>query len=300
MSHVRKQARTTSSSKDYRTMSPISKQMVSQSDRGLGKTVATCFGIGLTVSMILGLTLIFIIGHSGSIASASGGGSHAATYSGYGSLNHVKGWCGNNSSQPACPTSDPGWFSVASASPTVVATAIAGSEMFASMQSRYGYKTLDAPVLIHAYAAHTGIAYYDDDHWVASVRNAAGKESGIFDFLYDRVNQRLSFSTFGLITPQDPHSRQVFPYTSLSVAIAKLQSQLGLSVKTGTQPALIFFPIDPNFPILSSPVHNWAGGGNSPMNPMWHIIGSDGHDYFVGTDLHVYTQKDLPIAKGQP
>jgi hypothetical protein len=300
MSQLSKRARARSSSRDYRMMSPISKQMASKRDRGFGKTAATCFGIGLTILMILGLTLMFIIAHGGSVASASGGGSNSGSYSGYGSLNHVKGRCGNTPSQPTCPTSDPGWFSVSSVSPTAVSAAIAGSEIFASMQSRYGYKTLDTPVLVHAYDAHTGIAYYDDDHWVVSVRNAAGKESGIFDFLYDRVNQRLSFSAFGLITPQDPHSRLAFPYTSLSVAIAKLQSQRGLSVKTGTLPVLIFFPIDPNFPILSSPVHNWAGGGNSPMHPMWHVIGSDGHDYFVGIDLHVYAQKDLPIAKGQP
>lgn len=279
-------------------ISPISQQMLHQSDRGFGKIVATCFGVGLTILMILGLTLMFIIGHGGSVASASGGGSHTITYSG--SLNHVKGWCGNNSSQPACPTSDPGSFAVASASPTAVAAAIAKSDTFMSMQSRYGYKTLDMPVLVHAYDAHTGIAYYDDDHWVVSVRDAADRESGIFDFLYDRANLRLSFSAFGLITVQDPHSHQAFPYTPASVAIAKLLSQRGLSVKPGTQPALIFFPIDPNFPNLSSPVHNWAGGGNSPMNPMWHLIGSDGHNYFVGIDLHVYVQKDLPIANGQP
>lgn len=300
MSRVRKQAGTRSPRRDYRMMSPISQQMASQSDRGFGRAIATCFGIGLTLLMILGLTLMFIIGHGGSVASASGGGSSAVTYSGYGSLNHVKGPCGNTPSQPACPTPDPGWFAVASASPAAVSVAIAGSGTFVSMQSRYGYKTLDTPVLVHAYAAHTGIAYYDDAHWVVSVRNAAGRESGIFDFLYDWVNQRLSFSAFGLITPQDPHSRQAFPYTSSSIAIAKLLSQRGLGVKPGTQPALMFFPIDPNFPNLSSPVHNWAGGGNSPMNPMWHLIGTDGHDYFVGIDLHVYVQKDLPIANGQP
>jgi hypothetical protein len=296
MPRVRNQAGTKNSSRNYKMISPISQQMFRRSDHGPAKIIAMCFGVGLTIMMILGLTIMFIIGHGGSIANASGSGSHVVA----GSLNHVKGWCGNNSSQPACPTTGSGWFSVASASPAAVAAAIATSDTFLSMQSRYGYKTLDTPVLVHAYDAHTGIAYYDDDHWVVSVRDATGRESGIFDFLYDQANLRLSFSAFGLITPQDPHSRQTFPYISASVAIAKLLSQRGLSVKPGTQPALIFFPINPNFPNLSSPVHNWAGGGNSPMNPMWHLTGSDGHDYFVGTDLHVYVQKDLPIANGQP
>ncbi len=35
------------------------------------------------------------------------------------------------------------------------------------------------------------------------------------------------------------------------------------------------------------------------MNPMWYVVGADGHDYFLGEDLHIYKHTDLPIA-GQP
>ncbi len=58
--------------------------------------------------------------------------------------------------------------------------------------------------------------------------------------------------------------------------------------------------IDPNYPVLTSAVHKWAGGGNSAMDPMWHIVGSDRLDYFVGADLNVHVQNDLPIVVGQP
>jgi len=84
------------------------------------------------------------------------------------------------------------------------------------------------------------------------------------------------------------------------VAVTKLEDQRRLGMKTGTQAVFIFFPIDPDFPGLTSPVHKWTGGGNSALNPMWHIVGSDRQDYFVGTDLNVHGQKDLPIAIGQP
>ena len=263
-----------------------------------GSILATIAGIGLAIFVVAGFVLIGIIGHEKGTATASGGGPGTAP-AGYGSLNHPKGPCGN-AGQAACPATQPDWFSITSASPTAVATAIAGNRDYRSMQAQYGYISLDTPALVHAYAAHTGIAYYDSDHWVVSVRNAAGMRCGLFDFVYDAAHQRLRFSSYGVITAADPHAQQAFPYISQSQAITVLSSERKLGVKSGTQPELIFFPIDPNYPNLSSPVHKWAGGGNSPMLPMWYITGSDGSSYFVGADLHTHTRSQLPIATGQP
>lgn len=263
--------------------------------------LATIIALSLATLVVVGLTLIIMLGRSSGVANASGGGpaTNTNTDSGYGSLHHPKGPCGNTGQAP-CASVDPGWFSIASASPAAVATAIAHSNDYTSMQGQFGYIAIDTPTLVHAYDAHTGNSYYDDDHWVVSVRNAAGMRCGIFDFVYDRTQQRLRFSSFGVITSLDPHSKQAFPYIPSSVAITQLQNQRKLGLKAGTQPELIFFPIDPSFPVLTSPIHNWAGGGNSAMEPMWLLVGTDGQNYFVGTDLNVHTQKDLPIAKGQP
>lgn len=263
--------------------------------------LATTIALGLATLMIVGLTLMIMLSHNSGVANASGGSPASTSNSdaGYGSLHHPKGPCGNTGQAPCAPV-DPGWFSIASASPADVATAIVQSDDYASMQGQFGYVSLDTPTLVHAYDAHTDNSYYDDDHWVVSVRNAAGMRCGIFDFVYDHTQQRLRFSSFGVINSPDPHSKQAFPYIPSSVAVTQLQNQRKLGVMSGTQPELIFFPIDPSFPVLTSPVHKWAGGGNSAMNPMWLIVGSDGQDYFVGTDLVVYVQKDLPVAKGQP
>jgi len=190
--------------------------------------------------------------------------------------------------------------SVGAGSPAAIASAITANREFIALASQYGVTSLDIPALVHAYGAHTGVDYYDDDHWVVSVRNNTGMRCGLFDFVFDRAHSRMRFSSYGVLTAQDPHARQAFPYVSSSVALSHLQSQRRLSVLAGTRPELIFFPIDPSFPYLTSPVHKWAGGGNSAMNPMWHMSGADRHDYFLGADLYVHGQSDLPIARGLP
>ncbi|HLX40033.1 MAG TPA: hypothetical protein VKR42_05845, partial [Ktedonobacteraceae bacterium] len=254
----------------------------------------------IALILLLGLAFLFIIGQHGKNTNvASGGGPNPTSTPGYGSLNHPKGPCGNAGQTP-CAAPDPDWFPVVSESPNTVASAITGSSSFAAIASQYGCASLDAPTLVHSYNAHTGVAYYDDDHWVVSVRDNTGMRCGIFDFVYDRTNRRMRFSSYGVLTAQDPHSRLAFPYISSQTALAQLQSQRGLGIQSGTQPALIFFPIDPSFPYLNSPAHKWAGGGNSALNPIWHLVGTDGRDYFLGVNLKVYTQQDLPIAQGQP
>src|SRR5258706_10488527 len=230
-----------------------------------GSTVmAIGAALGIVVLFVLGFALVATVRRGSSVASASGGGPGSNGAAGYGSLNHAKGACGN-AGQAACPAAEPGWLAGSAASPGAVAAAISGSADYAAMQGSYGYVALDTPALVHAYNAHTGNAYYDDDHWVVSVRSTTGARCGIFDFVYDRAHGRMRFSSYGVITPQDTHAGQAFPYIPSATAMAQLHHQRGLAVLAGTQPQLIFFPIDPSFPYLTSPVHNWRGGGNSAM-----------------------------------
>lgn len=299
MSHNKRPSRNNNASASFRKRLAEQNTIHHRTSRAKISTLATTIGIAFATVLILGLALMLTIRHNNSTAVASGGGPASNSYTGYGSLHHAKGPCGNTGQAPCAPA-DPGWFAIASASPADVSTAIVHSGNFLSMQGQFGYISLDTPTLVHAFDAHTGNSYYDDDHWVVSVRNTSGLRCGIFDFVYDRTQQRLRFSSYGVITSLDAHSKQAFPYISSSVAIAQLQNQRKLGVMSGTQPELIFFPIDPSFPVLTSPIHNWAGGGNSAMNPMWLIVGTDAQNYFVGTDLAVHLQKDLPIAKGQP
>ena len=303
MARVKKQS-SRKPARGYAGRQKLSSQLnIAQSkigDRSPHSVLATAFGGLLLALLVAGLVWIAVIGHNRVSASASNGPPVTVTVPvGYGSLNHPKGPCGNAGQAP-CPSAQPNWVSITSESPAIIARAIAQSADFVSMQSRFGYTSLDTPMLVHAFDAHTGISYYDDDHWVVTVRNASGMRCGIFDYVYDRANHRLRFSSYGVITSGDPHNKQAFPYISAITAMQLLRSQRGIQIKAGTQPELIFFPINPDFSVPTSPVSKWAGGGNSPMQPMWLVVGSDGRNYFVGIDQNVYTQQVLPVATGHP
>jgi hypothetical protein len=250
------------------------------------------FGFVIAFILILSIALTVVVGR---VTNASGGPHPSTTV-----VRNYKGFCGNPE-QPTCPLPDPRWFSITSDSPSAIAEAIVNCKDFAMLKARYGNALVDTPVLVHSFGPRTNIQWYDNDHWVVSTRNASGKEVGILDFVYDHSHHRLRFSSFAVLGQQDPNIYQTFPYISLTTAAAQLMNQRKLNLQIGTQPELIFFPIDPRWRELSSPVHLWSGGGDAPMDPMWIIVGSDKHEYFVGTDLKVYTKEELPFAPdGQP
>jgi len=250
------------------------------------------FGFGVAFILILTIAFTVVAGH---VANASGGPRPPSIV-----VRNYKGFCGNPG-QPVCPPPDPRWFSITSESPDAIAEAIVNCKDFAMLKARYGNALVDLPVLVHSFGPRTGIQWYDDDHWVVSTRNALGKEVGILDFVYDRSHHRLRFSSFAVLGQHDPNAYQAFPYISQTTAATQLKSQRKLNLRAGTQPELIFFPIDPRWRDLSSPIHLWSGGGDAPLDPMWFMVGSDKHDYFVGADLKVYNEEVLPFApNGQP
>jgi hypothetical protein len=238
---------------------------------------------GLIVGIVLLCALVLVCGVGKSMASATG-----SLLPGPGSLDHPKGWCGQQK-QPSCRV-DFGWFPVTSEQPDEIARVMMSNPEYAMLQKSAGYSALDTPTRVHSLNAHTGIPYYDLDHWIASARGKTGIRVGLFDFVYDAAYKRLRFSSFGVISPQDAHAHMAFPYIVGNQALAKLQQQPGVHILTASQPVLVFFLIDPRYNDLSSKKYRWYGGGDSPMNPLWHIAGTAGNDYFVGPDLRTYTR----------
>src|SRR5579859_4721634 len=175
---------------------------------------------------------------------------------------------------------------------------MAKARVFTGIETRYGAMAFDLPVLVHPFhpgMPSAGSDYFQDDHWVVSVRNRSGQECGLFDFVYDRAQHRIRFASYGVLTPGDPRYGHAFPYVSVVKALTRVQTERHLTMQAGATPQLVFFPLANDRRGPESP-HPWTGGGTSPMDPMWLIVGTGGNSYFVGSDLHTHTQVELPIA----
>jgi hypothetical protein len=187
---------------------------------------------------------------------------------------------------------------VADSSPGAAARAIAGSGWFASIKKTHGIQTPDLPALAHTLASPSGYDYYDDDHWVVSVRDAGNKQVGIFDFVYDSSHQRIRFAGYAVLRPGDPLYGHAFPKAQPAAALQRLQAERGMSAKAGAQPQLVFFPPDQQH-FGAQAKQLWGAGGSSPIDAIWRVPGANGVNYYVGSDQHVYELKDLPIGNGK-
>jgi hypothetical protein len=202
-------------------------------------------------------------------------------------------WCGGDG-QAACPLPEPGWIQLNGPTPGDVIAAIKTSDIFRTVNSNHGGKSLDLPALVHTIASPSGYDYFDDNHWVVSVRDGKNIQVGVFDFVYDRANQRIRFASYGTLIPKDARFGHAFPWTTASAASGRLQAERGLGLKLGSQPDLVFFHVsDAALGPQASQV--WSGGGGSPVDAMWRVTGADGVQYFVGQDRHVYVQSELPL-----
>jgi hypothetical protein len=214
--------------------------------------------------------------------------------------------------KPACPAVDPGWITVPAASAPDLASAafvstlaptigntIAHSGMFAGIEGRYGKFEVDSPALVHPYGPVGAGAsdYFVDDHWVVTVRNSTGVEIGILDYVYDSANNRIRFSSYAVLTPQDAQYGHAFPLFSANSLETQVHAARDVSLETGATPALIFFPAAWAWNTIGVP-KNWTGGGSTPMDPIWLMPGANGQNYFLGIDGKVYTQQELPVAAG--
>lgn len=200
------------------------------------------------------------------------------------------------------PTPDPGWVAVRSEQPADVLAAAMSTTMYqgeVGVQGMSVMSALETPVLVLPYGAHTGIAAFDDAHYIIRSDDRAGHVSGQFDFIYDRAHHRMCFSSFGAASPGDTYYARPFPsLVTESEAVSALQAKHGVGVRAGATPELIFFPPDPRIS-PPNPTVTWSGGGYDPSLPMWMLTGADGVDYFVGINQGVYVAKDLPINPHQ-
>jgi hypothetical protein len=193
------------------------------------------------------------------------------------------------------------WVSLRSTTPADLLAAARSTTMYqevaASPQTRMGQAlrtgTLGTPVLVRAYRSTRGMP----DVWVVPVLATGSHVVALLDFAYDRPHARIRAVSFaGPFVPADPEFGQPFPRLSSSAALARAQQAHRLSLVSGQQPQLVYFPANLN--ALNDPHSKlkWSGGGQFADLAVWRMPTTSGQDYLVGVDGVVYGAAQLPLA----
>lgn len=283
----------------------VSRKSLSKRPRHNGRKSVGPSVVGGSLPIVLAALVVFVMSslllwHFSTSATGAATGSGAVDSStpslDKGPANYTKphASCGLTG-LPNCPTPDPGWISVTDASPTSAAAAIGQSSIFAGINAAHQGNALDLPVMVYPLSANTGSDYYNDEHWVVSVRDDSGVEVGIYDFVFDASSLRIRFASYAILARTDTRYGHSYPNIAASIAVADLSRVRGVNARVGVQPELVFFQLPDSWqgPLAT---HHWTAGGQSPIDPLWHIVGADGVDYFVGEDHNVYTRTQLPIG----
>ena len=209
-----------------------------------------------------------------------------------------------NASPPqgnATTTPHPSWVGLKSTQPDDIRAAARATTTFQNVvpsQTPLGTAlrtgTLGTPVLVHAYRPTPGML----DAWVIPLLQGADAHVvALLDFAYDKGQQRLHATAFaGPFAPGDPAYGQPFPRVAMQAALGQAQSKRNIIQMAGTEPQLIYFPIDLDKTTGPHASVHWTGGGQFADTAIWLLRGTDGKDYLVGNDGQVYTPDQLPLS----
>ncbi len=198
-------------------------------------------------------------------------------------------------------TPHPTWVAVKSSQPSDILAAARATTTFQNVMTaqtplgnalRSG--TLGTPVLVHAYRPTPGML----DTWVIPVLHGSDAHVvALLDFAYDSGQQRLHATAFsGPFAPGDPEYGQPFPRLSMQNALSQAQSKRNIAEMAGTQPQLVYFPVDLDKTVGPQATVHWTGGGAFADQAIWLLHGADGKDYLLGNDGQVYTPAQLPLV----
>jgi hypothetical protein len=156
--------------------------------------------------------------------------------------------------------------------------------------------TLGTPILVKPYRDDAGSPTY----WVVPLLNSAKQTVMMLTFTYDPLNHRLQASNFE--GGDDFTATHPFPSVSQIAAVTLVQQMEHISVvlKGSKAPVLVYFEFNP-FVVSRADLVRWTGGGTENIDPIWRIVTTNGHYYYVDhLGKRVYTGKSLPIDPSYP
>jgi hypothetical protein len=147
---------------------------------------------------------------------------------------------------------------------------------------------LGAPVFVRAFQTRSGATL--PDFYVIPILDHSGEAVGAAELELNA--KHTAIHVIAIVTYTTPHPGGLITRLPMQTAIADMEAQRHVAMRSGFTPELVYYPIDAAAQETGKIV--WVSGGEFPADPLWLIVGTDGQDHLVGVDGHVYLTSELP------
>jgi hypothetical protein len=239
--------------------------------------------------------------HSAAAGTGTGAGPNGSQPSGQ-QTTGVTVTCGAPG-QPACSAQPSVWIPLRSSASADILAAARQSTLFAENRSDSGdhahdLTRLGSPVFVQAMqpvgaAAPSGAGAVWPDFYVIPILDVQGNTTDAAEAQLNPTHTALH--VIAIVTYTHPRPAGTVTAVTMADAVAAVAAQAHTTVRAGSQPRLVYVPIDAAAQETGKIV--WTAGGESPADPLWLIPGADGQDRVVGNDSRLYTATQLPVMQ---
>src|SRR5258708_2357797 len=272
--------------------------------RGLTGSAAFVF---LALAIVATAAAMALAAHSVPHSAAAGTGAGAGpngSQSGGRQTTGVTVTCGAPG-QAACSSQPSAWIPLRSNASADILAAARQSTLFAENRSDTGDHAHDlthlgGPVFVQAMqpggttapsGAAAGAVW--PDFYVIPILDIQGNTTDAAEAQLNPAHTALH--VVAIVTYTHPRPAGTVTAVAMADAVAAVAAQAHTTVRAGSQPRLVYVPIDAAAQEIGKIV--WTAGGESPADPLWLIPGADGHDRVAGTDARLYTSAQLPVMQ---
>jgi hypothetical protein len=205
------------------------------------------------------------------------------------------------SNSAANPPGNGDWITLRSTSPADIIAAARRSELFNEHGSAKddhvaNLSRLGTPVFVQAIQPPGAAAGEYPDFYVLPILDNKGAVTDAAELALNPAHTAIH--VIAIVTYAQPHAQGAIPRLNPAVAQAAMSTQRHMALRSGTAPALAYFPADAI--AQETGQASWSGGGTFPADPIWLTSGADGRSYVVGTDGRVYDVSQLPMVHEGP
>jgi len=191
------------------------------------------------------------------------------------------------------------WIALRSTAPSDIIAAARSSTLFREQRSGTGdhmqdLSRLGTPVLVQPLqpsATLGGQTVVYPDFYVLPILNAAAATTDAAELELNPAHTAIH--AIALVTYTQPRPQGRIALLQARDALANVAARAHVSPRAGSQPRLVYLPLDAQAQAMGQLV--WKAGGELPADPLWLVPGADGQEHLAGNDGNVYLPSQVPV-----